>query len=146
MDFVEIVNELHKVKTVWRQCRWRCKYFTVNNMFHVLVNRTNLNVWISLVSRQWTLTWKYTVQSNISVWAVSPAGPVCVSVPVNSLQSRVVSPSESPAESTNCSADEPQQQNHKHSVRFQVNPPVLGLQSHMFHLSVSSTEIEPRCV
>lgn len=89
---------------------------------------------------------------------MSPAGPVCASVPVNSPQSPVVSPAESPAGSTNCSADEPQQQNNKRSsgfsrsrwTEYDTSTNILGKPSrspsspnvsdgYQFHLCVSST-------
>ena len=89
------------------------------NVFHESLIKTNLNV--SLASHQVTLDFLSSCLTSVCVWAVSPAGPVCVSVPLNSPQSPVVSRSASPAESTGCSADEPPQQTNKQTKTRSVS-------------------------
>ena len=117
------------------------------NVFHESLIKTNLNV--SLASHQVTLDFLSSCLTSVCVWAVSPAGPVCVSVPLNSPQSPVVSRSASPAESTGCSADEPPQQTNKqrhgqsHSSWHHRHGQSVHSRGHQSHVCVSTTDWHP---
>lgn len=78
--------------------------------------------------------------------AASPAGPVCVSVPVDSLQSPVVSPSAPPAGPTNCSADEPGRRttHTRFSITHQLtlsSPETHISDGHQFHVCVPNEDV-----